>query len=668
MIELGPAICTDLRSAEQREWLVTNGLGSFGSGTVAGTQTRRYHGLFIAALKPPGGRTYLVAKLEETAMYAGADYAFACNRWSDGTIAPLGYRYITSFRLEGSVPVWTFAFADALLEKRVWMEQGAQTTYVSYRVIGGLGPIALTLRALVNYRDFHAATHAGDWRMTIVSVADGIRVSATETAVPFFVRASGAACEIAHEWYRDFDLAADRVRGLDDREDHLHAATFAAVLRQGESLTVVASLEAEPFDSDRGEAALARRRAHERQIFAAFDSRASGDEPAWIRSLALAADQFVVAVPLAEVEDARTIVAGYHWFGDWGRDTMIALDGLTLQTGRPQVARGILQTFGRYVEGGMLPNYFPEAGRAAEYNTVDAALWYIEAVRRYVSQTGDLSLAHQLFGTLVSIIDGYRDGTRYGIRQDPTDGLITAGQAGVQLTWMDAKVGDWVVTPRIGKPVEINALWYNALLTLAGLTRVLGVCDGRYRRMAERTRAGFQRFWNAERAYCFDVIDGPAGNEARLRPNQLFAVALTQSPLDAVQQRAVVDACTLRLLTPAGLRSLAGDEPGYQAVYGGTPLQRDGAYHQGTVWGWLIGPWADAHLRVYGDAAAVRARLTGMAALRDGYGLGTLGEIADGDPPHAPNGCIAQAWTVAEILRAWRSCERASPTSLDRAG
>jgi predicted glycogen debranching enzyme len=295
-------------------------------------------------------------------------------------------------------------------------------------------------------------------------------------------------------------------------------------------------------------------------------------------------------------------------------------------------------------------NYFPEAGRAAEYNTVDAALWYVEAIRRYVASTADLTLAERLFATLESIVERYRDGTRYGIRQDPRDGLITAGEAGVQLTWMDAKVGDWVVTPRIGKPVEINALWYNALLTLAAFSRELGRPDDAYARTAERTRT--------ERGYCFDVLDGPHGNDPLLRPNQLFAVGLAQSPLDPAQQRGVVDACTRRLLTPAGLRSLADDEPGYRPTYGGTPLERDGAYHQGTVWGWLIGIWADAHLRVYGDAAVVRAQLQRMAAQRDSYGVGTLGEIADGDAPHAPNGCISQAWTVAEILRAWRSCAR----------
>ena len=660
-IDIGRAVCTELAEAERCEWLVTNGMGSFASGTVAGTQTRRYHGLLVAALNPPGARTYLVAKLDETATYDGAAYELGSNRWTSGAIAPAGYRYVTGFRLEGTVPTWTFAFADAELEKRIWMEQGAQTTYVSYRLTGGTGPVQLTLAALVNYRDFHAATHAGDWHMTLEPVPSGVRVRAFDGAVPFLLRADGATCETTHVWYRDFDLPIERSRGLEDREDHLHAATFVVSLQPGESLTVVASLE-EHAPGD-GDAALARQRRHEASLYAAFDTRANGSEPEWIRDLALAADQFVVNVALAGAENARSIIAGYHWFGDWGRDTMIALDGLSLATGRTEIARNILETFGRYIDGGMLPNYFPEAGRRAEYNTVDAALWYVEAVRRYVAQTHDLVLADHLYPKLVEIVTNYRDGTRYGIRQDPSDGLITAGEAGVQLTWMDAKVGDWVVTPRTGKPVEINALWYNALFTLAALSRALGHPDDSYLSMAERTREGFGRYWNAERDYCFDVLDGPDGNDTRLRPNQLLAVALPESPLAAAQQRAVVDACTRRLLTPAGLRSLADGEPGYRPTYGGTPLERDGAYHQGTVWGWLIGPWAFAHLRVYGDVAAVRARLATVASHRSAFGLGTLGEIADGEPPHAPNGCIAQAWTVAEVLRAWHATTEASETA-----
>lgn len=456
----------------------------------------------------------------------------------------------------------------------------------------------------------------------------------------------------------NYDLPAERARGLDDSEDHLHVATFATRLAPGETLTIVASLDATA--SLNGEAALERRKAHETSVLDAFDGKVDGDAaPAWIRQLALAADQFVVRCPLVEDESAHSIVAGYHWFGDWGRDTMIALPGLTLATGRAAIAAAILETFSRYVDGGMLPNYFPAVDQPAEYNTVDAALWFVEAVRQYVEATDDRALLARLFPALTDIIAHYRSGTRYGIHQDPSDGLIAAGEPGVQLTWMDAKVGDWVVTPRIGKPIEINALWYNALQAMDAFSQRLGTPSTDYARMAAATRDGFQRFWNAERNFCYDVLDGPDGNDARLRPNQLFAVALPQSPLDAGQQRAVVDVCGRHLLTPAGLRSLADDDPGYRPTYGGSPSERDGAYHQGTVWGWLIGPWVAAHLRVYGDVQAAAARLGAMAAHLDAYGLGTLGEIADADAPYRPNGCIAQAWTVAEALRAWRNLKAA---------
>ena len=347
------------------------------------------------------------------------------------------------------------------------------------------------------------------------------------------------------------------------------------------------------------------------------------------------------------------MIAGYHWFGDWGRDTMIALPGLTLTTGRPEAARRILTTFARFVDGGMLPNVFPDAGERPEYNTVDAALWYVEAVRAYHESTGDIGVLRELFPALEQIVRGYAAGTRYGIRVDPADGLVTAGEPGVQLTWMDARVGDWVVTPRTGKPVEINALWYNALVAMAGLARALGRPSGEWEAMAARAAAGFARFWNAEAGYCYDVIDGPAGHEAALRPNQILAVSLPASALPAERQRRVVDACARRLLISYGLRSLAPGEPGYQPRYAGGPRERDGAYHQGTAWAWLLGPFALAYDRVHGDRAAARALLEPMAQHLGEYGVGSIAEVFDAEPPFAPGGCIAQAWSVAETLRAW---------------
>jgi predicted glycogen debranching enzyme len=333
---------------------------------------------------------------------------------------------------------------------------------------------------------------------------------------------------------------------------------------------------------------------------------------------------------------------------------MIALPGLTLATGRSDVARNILLAFANYVDGGMLPNNFPDAGGKPGYNTVDASLWYFEAVRQYFAATRDLQTLQKLFPVLTGMIDAHVRGTRYQIHVDPGDGLLYAGEAGVQLTWMDAKVGDWVVTPRTGKAVEINALWINALETMTLFAGVLKKPSDVYQRLSNKACDGFSKFWNAERGCCYDVIDAPGiGSDAALRPNQIFAVSLPVSPLSREQQKAVVDICAAQLLTPYGLRSLASHEPGYQGHHTGGPRERDGAYHQGTVWGWLLGPFALAHKRVYGDRAAALHFIEALGGAIGRYGLGTLGEIFDGDAPFAPKGCIAQAWSVGVVLRAW---------------
>jgi predicted glycogen debranching enzyme len=653
-VHFGREVCGQLPEAEQREWLVTNGIGGFASGTVAGVQTRRYHGLLLAALKPPLGRTLLASRLQETIEYDGRSYPLDTCRWSDGSVAPEGYRQIESFRLEGTTPVWTFACGDALLEKRIWMEQGASTTYVSYKLLRCSSPVHLELKAFVNYRDYHASTHAGGWQMRVERAEHGLRVQAFDGATPVFLLSERASVEPAHNWYYSFDLAAERYRGLDDREDHLHAGTFRASLEAGEILTIVATTEADaPLD---GAAARRARESHEQALLDAWshaNPATASEAPAWVRQLVLAADQFVVKRPLADDPDGRSVIAGYHWFGDWGRDTMIALPGLTLTTGRPEIAARILRTFARFVDRGMLPNLFPDAGETPEYNTGDASLWYFETIRQYVEATGDRDLLRDLFPVLERMVDAHLCGTRYHIRVDPEDGLLHVGEPGVQLTWMDAKVGDWVVTPRIGKPVEINALWLNAVVAMSRFARLLGRPETCYAYLLKRARKGFARFWNQAAQCCFDVLDGPNGNDATIRPNQIFAVALPESGLTLEQQRAVVDMCARRLLTSHGLRSLASDDPQYQGRYGGSQLDRDGAYHQGTVWAWLLGPFALAHLRIYQDPEQAARFLEPMARHLTVHGLGTISEIFDGDPPFAPRGCIAQAWSVAEVLRAW---------------
>ncbi|MGD0908056.1 MAG: amylo-alpha-1,6-glucosidase [Candidatus Acidiferrales bacterium] len=671
VIDFGRDICCNLEAAESREWLVTNGIGGYAFGTIAGDQTRCYHGLLVAALQPPLGRTLLLAKLDETALYAGEKYELATNRWADGTVSPRGYLNIERFHLEGTTPVWTFALADALLEKRVFMQSGANTTYVLYRLVRARSPVTLSIKAIVDYAAEHCTTDAGASPMEVVPVERGLRVTAFSGAVPFYVLTNDGDVQPRNQWYRNFDLPAERARGLCDRTDHVFAGEFSATIALGTSLTIVASTDASP--SLNGEEALEARQNDARSLLEQFHAgltNVTQTPPAEIQQLVLAADQFIVARPLEDIADAKTILAGYPWFSDWGRDTMVALPGLCLITGRPALARNILRTYARFVSEGMLPNNFPSGGRLPEYNTADATLWYFHAIREYFKATNDLGLLHELYPVLEGIVNAHVRGTRFNIHVDPADGLLFAGETGVQVTWMDAKVGDVVMTPRIGKPVEINALWFNAAMSMAQFARVLGENPEKYETLAAQAKSGFARFWNPSRQFCFDVIDGPPGagdgmgsvaetrsknNDPALRPNQIFAVSLPESPLPLDRQRVVVDVCATELLTSFGLRSLGRAEQGYQPYYGGGVRQRDGAYHQGTVWGWLLGPFALAHYRVYQDFAAAMSFLGPMLGHIKAAGLGTASEIFDGDAPFAANGCVAQAWTVGETLRVWHA-------------
>jgi predicted glycogen debranching enzyme len=655
-INFGREICGRLDLAETREWLVTNGTGSYAAGTVAGLLTRCYHGLLVAAIDPPLGRTLMLAKLDDTALYHDRYYPLHTNRWADGSVGPLGFRQIERFSLEGTIPVWRYACADALLEKRIWMQPGANTTYVYYQLLRATQPLSLTLKAMVNYRDHHSRTQARGWQMTVVPLERGICVSAFPEAVQLMVTSDRATASPNHDWYYGFDLAAERARGLSDRDDHLHAGTLQATLEVGGSLTLAISTDSRADCN--GENALKQRRIYDGKLTGLWkSSRPMEKESQFANRLVLAADQFIVNRASPTEPNGKTIIAGYPWFSDWGRDTMISLPGLTLATGRPDIARSILRVYAYYTDQGMIPNRFPDANTAPEYNTVDATLWYFEALRAYYAATEDDDLILELFPTLAEIIDWHCRGTRFNIHLDPADGLLYAGEEGTQLTWMDAKVDNWVVTPRIGKPVEVNALWYNALRTIAKLARRIGKPHQEYEAIADRALARFSRFWNPDLGYCYDVLDGIHGADPALRPNQIFAVSLPESPLTPSQQQGVVDKCAQALLTSHGLRSLAIDHPQYQGVYQGSPRQRDGAYHQGTVWGWLLGPFAIAHLRVYNNPAKAREFLEPMLNNLYAYGVGNLSEIADGDPPMTPRGCFAQAWTVAEVLRAWQATE-----------
>ena len=638
-----------------REWLVTNGLGGFASGSVSQANTRRYHGLLVASLRPPLERVLMVAKVDAVASYGGSRFELAANEYADGTLAPWGFELLSDFRLNGLTPEWTYALADARLAVRVWMDQGRNTTYLSYTLQQASAPLQLELAPLCTYRDYHAQARGGH-RPAIETTGQGCIVTWFEGARAYSLTSDRGRFRADQDWHWNFRHRLESERGLDCDEDLLRPGVFSAELQPGEALTLVLTAE-----QDRPElAARALLREHKRQseLLAAVPA----ETPDWVRRLTLAADQFIVARTDASGMNAgKTVIAGYPWFGDWGRDTMIALPGLTMATGRFEDAAAILRTFAAHVSEGMLPNRFPDGNEPPEYNTVDATLWYFHAIAQYLDAHDDQQLLVDLYPVLRDIIAWHLRGTRYGIRADARDGLLHAGERGVQLTWMDAKVGDWVVTPRIGKPVEINALWHYALTRMAEWARRQhdGTSAALYAGTAMRVAGSFANaFWNADRGYLNDVIDTPdAQVDASLRPNQLFAVSLGTELLNAAQQRSVVEACAGALLTPLGLRSLAPAHPDYIGRYGGGPRERDAAYHQGTVWSWLLGAYVLAHYRVHDDAAAAQALLGGIAPhLLDGC-VGTISEIFDADAPHAPRGCYAQAWSVAEVLRAWQSLE-----------
>jgi predicted glycogen debranching enzyme len=662
-ITLGRADCGLFENAIRKEWLVTNGLGGYAAGTINGLNTRRYHGMLVAALRPPLARTLLVAKIDPVAHYGTELYSLACNEYVDGTIDPHGYRYLESFHLEGLIPVWTYVLADARLEQRVWMDHGHNTTYLTYTLTRATNPVLLRLTPLCTYRDYHSHSH-GRWPLNLALISGGVEIKAFAEAQPYRIVADRGEVQIGGEWYWNFKHRAESLRGLDYSEDLFIPARFISSLEPGETMTLICSVEA--VEPHCGLEALEAEQQRQARLLKQFPA----GEPAWIRHLALAADQFIVKRPLAAKSEAEppemgaTVLAGYPWFSDWGRDTMAALPGLTLATKRPDVAECILRTFAGYVNQGMLPNRFPDTGQEPEYNTADAALWYIQAIYQYTRHTGSLRLVRELYPTLIDIITWHEQGARYGIRVDPKDGLLFAGEPGLQLTWMDAKVGDWVVTPRIGKAVEVNALWYNALRSMADFSRRLGKRQAakRFNNQADFVAANFQkRFWYEAGGYLCDVIDGPGGTsrhdgkryDCRLRPNQLLAVSLPFNLLTEAQAKAVVDVCARYLWTSYGLRTLAAIDPAYTGYYGGSQLQRDSAYHQGTVWAWLIGPFVTAHYRAYGDAALARSFLTAIEHHLADACLGSINEIFDGDPPHSPHGCFAQALSVAELLRAW---------------
>jgi len=645
MIQFDETICGNLNEALRREWLETNGLGGFASSTITGLNTRRYHGLLTAATRPPVGRMALLEKLEETLVVNDERFDLSANQYS-GAVHPQGYRYLKAFRL-APFPIFVYEVAGVEIEKSVFMVHGENTTVVQYKLIQKPedADCRLEIHPLVAFRDYHGTAHENDALSNHVETLDGVATIQPYADLPELHFAHNATeLAVTGYWYRNFEYAVERERGLDFTEDLFNHFALKFDLSANEQPTVIASTEIRAA----GDADALRQAEIERR-----ENLLSGvGQDELIRTLTLAADQFIVGRG-----EQKTVIAGYHWFCDWGRDTMIALPGLTLTTGRHDIARSILLEFVRHVDHGMLPNRFPDAGEEPEYNTVDATLWYFEAVRALIQHTEDYEFVRRhLYDTLVDILHWHEKGTRYRIHVD-SDGLLFAGEPGVQLTWMDAKIGDWVVTPRIGKPVEIQALWFNALSVmeiLAGKFNDSANAE-RFAAMAEKAKESFnQQFWNEAAGCLYDVVDGEM-RDGSIRPNQILAVSLHHSMLDQERARQIVAVVERELLTPAGLRSLSPNDSQYIGIYQGDMRSRDGAYHQGTVWGWLIGPFITAYLKANGktDAAREQARrwVDGFLPHLREAGLGQVSEIFDGNAPHAPRGCAAQAWSVSELLR-----------------
>ena len=651
MIGMDQESCRNLERALSHEWLETNGIGGFSSSTITGLNTRRYHGLLTAATKPPVGRLVLLSKLEETLIIDGRRYELSANQYP-GAVHPQGFNYQTGFSLD-PFPVFSYEFEGVRLAKSVFMVQGENTTVVQYEIreAGSQADslcYSLEIRPLIAFRDYHSTTHENGALNPRLETKDGLTTLKPYSDLP--------ALHLAHDpaeidtngfWFRNFQYAVEQERGLDFAEDLFSPCAFNFDLTASSKVSLIASTERR----DVRQADAYRKAELERRNL--LDGRSAHAEAnQLVKTLTTAADQFIVAR-----ERGKTVIAGYHWFSDWGRDTMIALPGLTLATGHAEIARSILAEFANHVDQGMLPNRFPDAGETPEYNTVDATLWVFEAVRSLLQYTNDYEFVRaNLYAVLADIIDWHVKGTRYNIHVDD-DGLLYSGEPGVQLTWMDAKVGDWVVTPRQGKPVEIQALWYNALRVmehLAGKFKEI-MAKKNYAARADKARASFNKmFWNEEVGCLYDVVNGDA-RDGSIRPNQILAISLTNSMVSKARAKGILGMVQRELLTPRGLRTLSPRDPNYVGRYKGDPRSRDGAYHQGTVWPWLMGPYITAYVKTFGEKAGRKFAIEWLADFQDHLNeacLGQVSEIFDGDAPHTPRGCVAQAWSVAELLRA----------------
>jgi predicted glycogen debranching enzyme len=638
----GHEINNFLQSAS-REWLETNGIGGYSSGTVSGANSRKYHGLLVAAMHPPVGRMVLLSKLVETVITENASYELDCNQFY-GDVHPKGFQYLSGFK-KGLFNEFTFQTGNIELVKTVFMPHGENTTIIRYEVKKADGDVTLKLKPFLAYRDYHGIMRANDGiNKGFHFDGDTLKLHPYNGTPELLITVPGAIFAPQPDWYKGYIYAGERDRGMECEEDLFTHGEFYVRLKKGDVLSVVATVEAgKAKDTEKLFSAEKKRREKLISSLKVQDEFAS--------TLALAADQFVVK----RGKDQKTIIAGYHWFSDWGRDTMISLPGLCLSTGRFEDAKKILQAFGKYVDQGMIPNRFPDVGEEPEYNTVDATLWYIVAAYQYFKKTNDKAfIVKELFPLFEDVISWHLKGTRYGIKAD-TDGLLNAGEEGVQLTWMDAKIGDWVVTPREGKAVEINALWFNALMIMQEFAKLAGKEEKPYKDKATQVQKSFNKeFLNDISGTLYDVVRG-LYKDSSVRPNQLFAISLPFELVNKKIAKAILKEVEELLLTPVGLRSLSPKNYHYKAYYAGDGLARDSAYHQGTVWSWLMGPYMSAKIKIDGEAGKeeVRKLLKGFEKHLTEAGVGSVSEIFDGTEPFFPKGCIAQAWGVAEALRVY---------------
>lgn len=632
----------------EKEWLLTNGIGGFASSTIIGANTRRYHGLLVASLKPPVERHLILSKIDETITVNGRSHNLYAFKTPGFTME--GQTYLQWFELT-PLPTFVYRVGDIFIEKKISMVYGENTTVISYRVVNASREAVLTLTPLVNFRDYHHTSRREGMGFGQKAEGKTVYVKAYENNPDITLYCSdGFYRPMEDTYFLDMDYPVERERGLDSTEDHYIPGSFEVALEPGESreITFIASIEARIKEYD-GAAVLA---AEEERLKSLTDR--AGYEDAFAKRLVLAADHFIA---YRKSIASKTILAGYPWFTDWGRDAMIAFTGITLVPRRFDDARDILLTYVKYLKDGLIPNMFPDGGGEPAYNSVDAALWYFEAVSKYIRYTGDYGfIKENIYSALKEIIQYYIKGTHFQIRMEE-DYLISAGNSGTQLTWMDAKVGEQAVTPRHGKAVEINALWYNGLKILGTLAREFGEDRLPYEGLAENVRQSFEKcFWNDSGQCLYDVV--AAGyRDGRVRPNQVLALSLTYPVLEGEKAEKVVEKVWKELYTPYGLRSLSKEDPEYKGIYAGSPWDRDGAYHQGTVWAWLLGQFITAFRRVKGYSSEsgkiARMMINSMKDhLEDGC-LSNISEIFDGDEPFRPRGCFAQAWSTGEFLRCY---------------